>query len=500
MKCQRVAFILFVLSLSWAPARPAASQALSDADLAKTAAAISRTEIVGYVTELTSPAYDGRLSGTPGYMKSAQWVADQLKAWGIRPAGDNGTYFQRFDNPYTVVKQIGSVRLEPAGGAAGKTYEFPKDFYPGSNSASGTVTGEVVYVGHGITAPDLAYDDYAGVDVRGKIVLMDSGLPYDRQDEGFAKWVPYDYHQYKQENAKKHGAIGMLYIGLTANPNTLYQPGFVYAHVSPAVAEAFFTGTGVTYKEHKESLKALRPAPLATGKRATITATTERHAEGTSCNVIGLIEGTDPVLKNEVIIVGGHLDHVGNLGVVFPGALDNASGVADILAAAKALASLPVKPKRSIVVLFIGGEEGGLLGSTFYTRSPKFPKDKTVAFFNIDMAGNGTGLSVGGGQTYPLIYRHFEAANAQYVKRPIRTSAVRQGTGRPRSDGVIFQRAGFRTLSFGASGQTSVRTYYHEPEDTTATLTPDVMEDLVKVMVLGLTSMANAADLVEPVS
>ncbi len=457
---------------------------------------ISSHDILGYVEELASPRYAGRLSGTPGYMGAARWVADLLAGWGIRPAGDDGTWFQWFDMPHSVVHDPGALSVEMGSGDDRMVldYSFPDDYYPGSNSDAGTVTGEVVYVGHGITAPELGYDDYAGVDVRGKIVVIDAGVPYvgNNQDTTVA-WVPYSYHQFKLDNAARHGAAGLLYIGKTANPNTSFNRGLVYCHIDAHVADHLFHGTGTTHQAVVEKMQAgLGPSSMALGKSATITAHAERHPEGRAANVVGILEGSDPVLKDEVIVVGGHLDHVGWLGELFPGALDNASGVADILGAAKALAASPVRPARSILFLFIGGEESGLLGSTHYTLHPIFPKEKTVVFFNLDMVGHGTGLSVGGGLTYPDVYRHFEAANAAYLHRPLRASESRPSVGRPRSDSVIFQRAGFRTMSFGTTGQIQgMSTYYHDPRDTPDTLTPEIMEDVAKLMFVGLTGLAN---------
>jgi len=128
----------------------------------------------------------------------------------------------------------------------------------------------------------------------------------------------------------------------------------------------------------------------------------------------------------------------------------------------------------------------------YYTEHPVFPKEKTVAFFNLDMVGHGTGLRVGGGITYPQIYRHFEAANETYLHRPISTSESRSSVGRPRSDGVIFQRAGFRTMSVGTSGRVpGISTYYHDPRDRLESLTPEIMEDAAKLLFVGLTNLAN---------
>ncbi len=469
-----------------------------DAEFMRVFHSISSHDLFAYAAELSSPKYKGRLSGTQEYMQAAEWVASHLKEWGIKPYGDNETYYQMFDVPHSVIKSPGSLSLHVADASGGDLtidYAFPQDYFPGSNSDNGEVTAEVVYVGHGITAPELDYDDYAGMDVRGKIVVIDSDVPFQGPDEEYIKWVPYSYHQFKLDNARSHGAAGLLYIGKLANPNTSFNLGLIYCHIDEQVAKHLFFNTG---REHKAVLaqikKDLKPESFALDKTVTLTADTERISQGPTCNVIGVIEGSDPDLKQEVIIVGGHLDGVGDLGLVMPGALDNASGVADILGAAKALAHSPIPLKRSVMFLFIGGEECGLLGSQLYTEQPKFPKDKSVVFFNLDMVGNGTGLSMGGGLTYPQIYRHFEAANQKYLHRTLRTSRSRTSVGRPRSDSVIFNRAGFRTMSFGTAGLVK-QMYYHHPLDTAETLTPEIMEDVAKLMFLGLTALANDTEL-----
>jgi len=457
---------------------------------------ISSHDLIDYVQEMSSDKYRGRLSGTPEYMEVAEWVAGLLEEWGIAPAGENGSYFQMFDWPYSEVLSEGalSIAMESDGETMRLDYSFPEDYYPGTNSDAGTVTGEIVYVGYGITAPELGYDDYADLDVTGKIVVIDAGSPYSGDDEDtLVRWVPYEYHQKKLNTAHEHGAAGLLYASKIANPNTSFNEGFVYCHIDTHVADHLFFGTGKTHAGVLDDIKStMRPASLALGKTATITAENVRHPEGRAANVIGFIEGADPVLKDEVVIVGGHLDGVGDLGGIFPGALDNASGIADILGAARALAMSPVRPKRSIMFLFIGGEECGLIGSTLYTQQPKFPREKTLVFFNLDMVGHGTGLRVGGGLTYPQIYTHFETANETFLHRPIRTSESRASVGRPRSDGVIFQRAGFRTMSVGTLGRVpGMSTYYHDPRDTPETLTPEIMEDVAKMLFVGLTDLAN---------
>ena len=322
-----------------------------------------------WLEKLCSPEFNGRLTGTPEYIASAEWVAGKLKEWGIKPAGDNGDYFQWFNFPYTVVNDIGSLTLnlpQTDGSVIKKNYNYPDEYYPGMNSGSGEITAEVVFVGYGVTAPELNYDDYKGIDVKGKIVLMNRDVPYsDPRNPEYKKWVGYCYHQYKLENAVKHGAAGMLYIdGAMANPNISYDPSIIVCGIGPQPLADIFAGLKTTNKDITDKMKkTFKPASFNTGKNVTIKANTTRHPEGKACNVIGMIEGSDPVLKNEVIIIGGHLDAVGNAGKVVNGALDNGSGIIDIMGAAKAMAQSGIKLKRTVMFLFLGGEEGGLVGS-----------------------------------------------------------------------------------------------------------------------------------------
>jgi hypothetical protein len=200
---------------------------------------ISSNELMAYAEEMSSDRYRGRLSGTPEYLQVAEWVASLLHEWGIEPGGDNGTYLQTFDMPYSDVKSAGalSVEMQSGGESLHIDYSFPGDYYPGTNSDAGTVTGEIVYVGYGITAPELGYDDYAGIDVAGKIVVIDAGVPFEGDEETFVRWVPYSYHQKKLNTARSHGAAGLLYASKIANPNTSFNAGFIYCHIDNHVAD-----------------------------------------------------------------------------------------------------------------------------------------------------------------------------------------------------------------------------------------------------------------------
>jgi Zn-dependent M28 family amino/carboxypeptidase len=288
----------------------------------------------------------------------------------------------------------------------------------------------------------------------------------------------------------------MLYITKIANPNTVNLENFVYAHISNAIAEQIFSDAGKDYKSVKKELAELKSPSFALPKqqKVTITAKTKYFPDAKACNVVSLVEGSDPVLKNEVIIVGGHLDGQGYLGEVFPSALDNASGVSDIMGTAKAFAQSEIKPKRSVLFILLGGEECGLYGSKYYAEHPLFPVDKTVLMINLDMVGNGTGFYVANGKSYPELYSHFEKANEKYIHRTIDASEWRKNYGRPRSDESNFENVGIKT--FGLWTRNSVfSVYYHDPRDKTDILTPEIMEDAAKLLYLGIMGVANNEDL-----
>lgn len=456
---------------------------------------ISSHDLLDYAAELSSEKYSGRLSGSPGYEEAAKWVASKLGEWNIKPAVD-GSYFQYFQNAYTEVLTPGKITLISLPLRNAIELYFPDDYYPGSNSASGTVEGEVVYVGFGISAPELGYDDYANINVKGKILLMESGVTYLRNDTTLAKWEPYSYHRYKFERARELGAAGLLYVGLLANPNTSYIDDFVYAHISERIAEKLFEGSGRSYANQKPQItNVLKPQSVSLKNAVSISASTRHFPDSQACNVIGIIEGSDPVLKNEAIILGAHLDAVGSPGMLFPGALDNASGVADLLGVAQALSSSAVKPGRSIIFIFFGGEECGLYGSHHFVQNPVWDKEKTAFMINLDMVGNGTGFTIGGGASYPNIFRHFDAANDRYIHRSLRASETRRNYGRARTDAAVFEKAGYRTLGLWTAGYVK-KVYYHQPLDNIDGLTPEIMEDAAKLLYISVLNASLDEELV----
>ncbi|MDH5468475.1 MAG: M28 family peptidase [Candidatus Aminicenantes bacterium] len=486
-----IAFSYLILSLAVTVQALPAQQA-DEQKILQTLHSISSHKLFDYVKELASDKYAGRLTGTEEYNASAEWVASHFKDWGIAPVGDNGTYFQAFPIPYTLVFEDCEVYLHIPykDSVLKKYYRYEDEFIPGSTSGSGEVTAEVIYVGYGATAPELGYDDYEGVDVKGKIVLMEREAPVSPDDEElFKKWRPYSFHQYKLQNAVKHGAKGMLYnYGPISNPNNAYDENFIYSHVGSVVVEDVFSGTGRKHSDVVAAIrKTLKPQSFATGKTVTIKNTTEHHPEGIGYNVIGILEGSDPALREELIIIGGHLDHLGRCYEIMPGANDNASAVSVVMGIAEAMAECPVKPRRSVMFLCFGAEEQGVVGSEYYCDYPVVPLNKTLGLINIDGVGCGDRLSALAARNYPEFWEFIQKANERYIHREIRTSYF-ANIARPRLDAARFMWKGVPTLSFGASG---ARSYYHITKDNIDTITPEILEDLAQLLFAAVLDMAN---------
>ncbi len=454
---------------------------------------ISSHDLYNYVKELASDKYEGRLTGTVGFNASAEWVASHFEKWGVVPVGDNDTFFQAFPNPYTLVFEDCEVSLHIPykDGTIKKNYHYFDEFIPGSTSGSGEVTAEVIYVGYGATAPELGYDDYEGVDVKGKIVLMEREAPVspNQDEELFKKWRPYSFHQYKLENAVKHGARGMIYnYGPIGNPNNSYDAGFIYSHVGDTVVKDVFAGTGYEHGNVVAKIrKELKPQSFATGKVVTIKNSTEHHPDGIGKNVVGLIVGSDPELKDEIIIIGGHLDHLGKCYEIMPGANDNASAVAVLMGIAEAFHNCPIRPRRSVLLLGFGAEEQAVAGSNYYCGHPIFPLENTVGFLNMDGVGCGDKISATAAENYPEFWKFIDTANQKYIHRIVRTSYF-FNIARPRLDAARFMWKGVPTISFSAYGS---RSYYHNPLDSIDTITPEILEDVAQLLFLSVLDIAN---------
>jgi hypothetical protein len=362
------------------------------------------------VRYLASDELTGRGVDTPGIKLARDYLAREFTRYGLIPGGDAATYFQTFSVTTGVaIKQPTSLVLNGR-----ESLALDSDWTPLGMSASGHVDAAVTFAGYGITAKDYSYDDYAGIDAKGKIVLVLRYEPPPKDEKSpFQKWPRYSNYatlRAKINNARDHGALGMILVDLQSPkkdaPELMSLRGifsrndnnFIAAQVKREIAERWFEARGFSLSATKERIdREERPNSMALSDFKVTLHVTLEPIHGRAENVIGILPGSDPVLKNENIVIGAHYDHLGFgyygsrdssvEGQIHHGADDNASGTAVLLQVAQQLARSNPKPSRTIVFAALSGEEVGLLGSRHYVEHPPFPLSTTKAMLNLDMVG-----------------------------------------------------------------------------------------------------------------
>jgi len=443
---------------------------------------IDSGEILRIVAEISAPEYEGRLTGTSGFNKAAQWAADYFKQQGLKPVFED--YYQRFPLNFTKVFES-SLRISlthKTSGIKTITGEYFKNFYPLGFSGSGDVKGKIVFAGYGITAPEMNIDDYANLDVTGKIVMVIYGRPTARSGEN---WQPYYYHDHRITNARDRGAAAVLYVRpAVAAVGGTYAEGLPVVSITDAADDEILRASTLkvkTIKEAKESLNSRRPLSGLTAATAQVTVKSE-NSDGEGRNVVAVIPGTDPELKEEYIVIGAHLDHCGSLPLLTPGAEDNGSGSAALLTAAKAFASYNLGCKRSILFILFGGEEMGLLGSRhFITHLPEGIKAEKIRFMiNMDMVGAGINIFVMGLENYPRFETLLRAAAEKFNYRQKISGNKVEEPYRANTDSYPFLEQGVAAVTFfSADGD---HHGYHTNSDTVYWITPKITEDIVRMV------------------
>lgn len=370
--------------------------------------AISAPAIRAHVRYLSDDLLEGRDTSSSGGELAARYLAARLEQAGLRPAGENDTYYQQI--PF-VRSRVNFAASRLTVTAAGRSLELAggDDFLLNTERvAVPAVEGGLVFAGYGITAPEFKHDDYAGLDVRGKWVLVLTGEPVSRDANFFAgeKDTPHADGAPKQALAKSKGARGVITI-LIGDRATRYpwdrarrsQEGAQLGlpgpkDVLPAIvmrkesAARLFEGAQESWDNVLQAASAGAAPRFALPGQAKLTVTVETSA-APAPNVAGYVEGGDPQLKKQVVIYSAHYDHIGRRtgegDTVFNGAWDNASGTAEVLEVAAAFGRMTTPPRRSTLFLFVTGEEKGLLGSEYYARHPRFPIEDTAANINLDM-------------------------------------------------------------------------------------------------------------------
>ena len=450
------------------------------------------------VSFLADDDLQGRMTGSGGYQAAAGYVAEQFKKEGLAPAGTVG-FFQpvkfesrEIDEAYSSVELVRGSDTTPL--------TLGKEVILSATADSGEdITADAVFVGYGISAPEANYDDFAGIDLHGKIAVYLAGGPDTIKD-------PLRAHEESSDERwkamKAAGAIGVAVILNSANQEVPWEriagnrrPALELADaslrrdqgkelsltVNPEYADTFLAGSGHTLAEIMDAAKAKQPLPKFPLAVRIHAKTKLKETDMESPNVVAELEGSDPELKKEFVIVSAHLDHLGvgapvNGDDIYNGAMDNAAGVAALIQIANDFREAKAKPKRSVIFLALCGEEEGELGSWYFANHPAVPADKIVADINMDMF-----LPL-----FPLEYLQVQGLDESTLGDDIRAAGLADGVKviadeQPdanrfiRSDQYSFVQKGIPALAFkfgyekGSPQEKTfndwVHTHYHAPSD-----------------------------------
>jgi hypothetical protein len=507
---------------------------------------IRKSEMKADLVFLASDSMRGRLTDTPENRLAAEWIAARFERLGLVPAGQDGSYYQTYDLVTASAGADNAITIRGAGSLDGGAPDpaLGQAFYPLRFSAAGTATGELTFAGFGISSPERGYDDYDG-DVKGKIVLAidhepgetDPNSPFD----GVVTSQVSD-QLWKTLAAQEKGAAGILFVSDLhnhQNPTDFARAASSYwpaeppriprymlgawvekiripaAQISPALADVLVKKTGRTlldFSRASETRSGSKPMPL--GVSLDLTTSVDRKAVADR-SVVALLEGSDPALRDELVIVCAHYDHDGvNGDNVLNGADDDGSGTVGVMEIAEAFASAAAKgqrPRRSILLAAWNSEERGLFGAWAYTESPLRPLQKTVAVLNMDMIGrNEEVIEAGSGRFRGLDAQTSESnANAVNVIGTTRSEALKRaiehansGIGLTlrlrydnnisqlmrRSDHWPFLNRGVPAVWF----HTGLHPDYHTPNDDADRINFEKMEKITKLVYQAAWDLANA--------
>jgi len=480
---------------------------------------VRSSELLKHVKMLASDKFEGRATGSKGEKKATEYIVRQFKKLGLKPVGENGGWFQTVSMPagYEVGKKT-SFRVKLPGKKK-KKLTLGADYYPLSSSASAKVDAETVFAGYGIVAPEQEYDDYAGLDVSGKVVFVFRHAPRAKGDRDYnaamRKRAPFDA---KLKQATDRGALALVVVNDPAGftrpmgrskrprPDTLQKRSIgsavgriPYVHMTMAASQKLFASFfGKTPEELEAAIHAggkPRAASLAGKGRVTInTQITHKMLHGR--NVCALLEANGRGTVDEVVVLGAHHDHLGygqwgslerspdKRKEIHNGADDNASGTSGLLEAAEYLASRRGELRRSILFLTFTGEERGLIGSAHWCDHPTLPLEKIVTMVNMDMIGrlDGRKLFIGGTKTSPVLEPLLREVTSE-----VGIEVTFGAGGRAPSDNTSFYRKKLPVLFFF----TGLHPEYHRPADDWDTLDIEGMEQVATLAALTVERIAN---------
>ncbi|MGA9641148.1 MAG: M20/M25/M40 family metallo-hydrolase [Terriglobales bacterium] len=459
------------------------------------------------IKALTTPAMEGRGAGTKGLTRAQHLIEKRYKSLGLEPAGVNGTYLQ----PFTVITGAQLKRkneFEVLIGGQKRILKSKQDFVPFSFSTSGSAHAPLVFAGYGVTADEFHYDDYAGLDVKDKIVVV---LRYEPPSfaakAGNQGMTRHSQLVTKAINARNHGAKALVLVngklgsgeedlltrfGSVSGPEDI---GIIFAQVKNAVADEWLKAAGKSLAGLQDQIDgSSKPASFELGPNESASlAVNIKTTRATVNNVLAYLPGK----TDEYVIIGAHYDHLGRgnfdslapsqIGQIHPGADDNGSGTAGVLEMARMFAPQKGQLRRGILFMSFAGEELGLLGSAAWVREPTHPLDKAVAMLNMDMIGR-----IKDGKVYIG-----GVGTGSTLKAAVEQAAANSGFkieyspgGYSSSDHTSFVAKKIPVLFFFSG----LHSDYHKPSDTWDKINPQSAARLVDVVAATGEELADASD------
>lgn len=429
-----------------------------------------------YIKDMAGDSMQGRKSGQPGGVMGEEYVVSKFREWGLEPAGDNGSYFQKFTIEHRNVQQ--GVTFEVLTDKRRREFVYGDDWRVQRYSGSGHFTAELVFAGYGIHAPERNYDDYENIDVKGKLVLMTTGTPQKLESELDQELEIKN----RIKSAQEQGALGIIgfsppssqsrYFSLRADKEN-YDPDFVLLSAGDEIMDFVFKDLKTELRYQFQQIDKLgKSQSFHTGVKAYVSVNAVFDPKRETRNVLAKITGKDEDLKQEYVIIGGHMDHlgVGPMGDIYNGANDNASGTAVVMEIARVMKLNNAQPKRTVIFAAWAGEEQGLLGSRHYADHPTHPIEKTVTYFNLDMVSHGNGIVPFRGKYYgPQIWDTIKSKLAKDI-----LDYVEPGRGGPGgSDHSPFLAKGVPAYAIMTKGH---HFKYHHPRDDADLVDPELLK------------------------
>lgn len=469
----------------------------SDSNYQRIISLINKESLMKKVDVLASPEFAGRLSGSEGYDKASEYVKNHFINLGLKPAfGDD--YYQTLFVEYNEIKQPAKFCLIKDGKIVTE-YKLGSDYAFRGFTGSGDFSAPVVFCGYGISTE--AYDDYKNVDVNGKIAIVFKQNPAWKPDR--TEWGN-GYPREKAKTAFENGAIGLIMvsrpldnvpqpvIGSIMHGGGDHLKDFPQLQISQNAANDFFSGTGYSIKELQKKIdETQKPFSFNLSSSALIRVNTDYDKEKETQNIAVILEGNDEILKNEYVVLGAHLDHVGSQGgeVYYPGANDNASGSAGVMQIAEAMVKSGVKTDRSIIFTLFASEEQGLFGSEFFSKNPPVSLNRITAMINMDCIGSGDSIQIGNGKSVPGLWNIFKETDS--ANKNLMIERTWSGGG---ADATPFHNLGIPSVYVVSHYSYE---HLHLPGDKPETLNAELFESIVKLTAQSLLKITDKDYIIE---